>query len=345
MPKATSGRGGGIVVTEFNTEAVAPPERFALWEHFTAQSHMRNRLRSDDQGDFRARMRVADLGEIQVSILAYPHLEVLRTAELIVRSDPEVYQINYFLAGEGTLSLPVQDAALRCGDVVVMDSSRPFHGNVRSLPGNWSHLTVQCPRRLVPLPEKTVRDLLAVPISGRRGMGGVFTRWLTDLIARADEFTPADVPTLAQVTMDLLASLLGRCLDAEDAIGPEARRRALQGRIHDFIQQRLADPGLTPETIAAAHGISTRHLYTLFQEQGLTVAAWIRERRLERCRHDLADPTLLSRPVQGVATRWGFTDAAHFSRLFRAAYGVSPRDYRHAALHRRLHESASSAQR
>ncbi|GGQ13574.1 hypothetical protein GCM10010187_32420 [Actinomadura coerulea] len=42
---------------------------------------------------------------------------------------------------------------------------------------------------------------------------------------------------------------------------------------------------------------------SLFQEQGLTVAAWIRERRLERCRHDLADPRLLARPVQGVATR------------------------------------------
>lgn len=334
-----------MVVTEFSTEVVAPPERFALWEHFTAQSHMRNRLQSDDRGDFRAKMRVADLGEIQVSTLAYPRLEVVRTAKLIVQSDPEVYQINYLLAGEGTLSLPGRDTAMRVGDVVVMDSSRPFHANVHSLPGNWSHLTVQCPRRLVPLPEKTVRDLLAVPISGRRGMGGTFTRWLTDLVARADEFTPADIPTLAQVTMDLLASLLGHCLDAEDAISPEARRRALQGRIHDFIQQRLGDPDLTPETIAAAHGISTRHLYKLFQEQGLTVAAWIRERRLERCRHDLADPRLISRPVQGVATRWGFTDPAHFSRLFRAAYGVSPRDYRNDALNGRMHESASSAQR
>jgi AraC-like DNA-binding protein len=197
----------------------------------------------------------------------------------------------------------------------------------------------------VPLPEKTVRDLLAVPISGRGGMGGAFTRWLTDLIAHADEFAPPDVPTLGQVTMDLLASFLGHCLDAEDAISPEARRRALQARIHDFIQQRLADPGLTPETIAAAHGISTRHLYKLFEEQGLTVAAWIRERRLERCRHDLTDPRLLSRPVQGVAARWGFSDPAHFSRLFRAAYGVSPRSYRHDALRHRMHESASSAQK
>ncbi|MGW5265624.1 helix-turn-helix domain-containing protein [Microbispora sp. NPDC004025] len=89
--------------------------------------------------------------------------------------------------------------------------------------------------------------------------------------------------------------------------------------------------GLTPETIAAAHQISVRHLYTLFAEQGLTVAAWIRRCRLEQCHRDLADPRRRSLPIQSVAARWGFTDAATFSRAFRAAYGMSPRDHRDLA--------------
>jgi AraC-like DNA-binding protein len=58
------------------------------------------------------------------------------------------------------------------------------------------------------------------------------------------------------------------------------------------------------------------------------VAAWIRERRLERCRRDLLDPVLAERPVSAVAARWGLTDPAAFSRLFRAAYGVPPLEYR-----------------
>jgi AraC-like DNA-binding protein len=32
--------------------------------------------------------------------------------------------------------------------------------------------------------------------------------------------------------------------------------------------------------------------------------------------------------VSAVAARWGLTNAAHFSRAFRAAYGVSPVEYR-----------------
>jgi hypothetical protein len=49
---------------------------------------------------------------------------------------------------------------------------------------------------------------------------------------------------------------------------------------------------------------------------------------LERCRRDLLDPSLGDVPVSAIAARWGLTNAAHFSRAFRAAYGASPVEYR-----------------
>ena len=45
-----------------------------------------------------------------------------------------------------------------------------------------------------------------------------------------------------------------------------------------------------PERIAKAHFISTRYVHKLFQPEGTTVSAWIRSRRLEGARRDLADP-------------------------------------------------------
>ncbi|MFD4977396.1 helix-turn-helix transcriptional regulator [Streptomyces sp. NPDC058424] len=85
---------------------------------------------------------------------------------------------------------------------------------------------------------------------------------------------------------------------------------------------------MTPQTIADAHHISLRHLQQLFAENDTSPAAWIRHRRLERCCLDLADPHLNARPIQAIAARWGFTSPTHFSHLFRAAYGIPPRDYR-----------------
>jgi AraC-like DNA-binding protein len=81
----------------------------------------------------------------------------------------------------------------------------------------------------------------------------------------------------------------------------------------------------------AAHHVSIRYLHRLFETQQTTVADWIRRRRLDRCRRDLVDPALRDLPVNAIAARWGLLNAAHFSRTFRAAYGVPPVEYRRQA--------------
>ncbi|WP_344915745.1 hypothetical protein [Streptosporangium oxazolinicum] len=63
-------------MTDFTTEIVPAPERFALWGEVAAQSHVPNRQSSDNRDDFRAGIRVMDLGPLQASALAYPHLEI-----------------------------------------------------------------------------------------------------------------------------------------------------------------------------------------------------------------------------------------------------------------------------
>jgi AraC-like DNA-binding protein len=111
---------------------------------------------------------------------------------------------------------------------------------------------------------------------------------------------------------------------------PCARRDALLARIRAFIETHLGDPELTPAGVAAAHHISLRYLHRLFESQPHGVAGMIRELRLERCRRDLLDPAHADRTVAAIAARWGFASAAHFSRVFRAAHGLPPAEFRRA---------------
>jgi AraC-like DNA-binding protein len=123
--------------------------------------------------------------------------------------------------------------------------------------------------------------------------------------------------------------LLAASLKSEFRAGPQTLHAALFTRICATVEERLTDPELRPPMIAAAHGISLRTLHTIFAENGETVGGWIRRRRLERSRDELLRPNCVS--ITAMAFRWGFTDSAHFSRAFKAEYGLSPRDLRVAA--------------
>lgn len=100
-----------------------------------------------------------------------------------------------------------------------------------------------------------------------------------------------------------------------------------------MIEQSLGDPALGPERIAARLGVSLRQLYRLFEQQGESVGRYLLKRRLERAAEALISPSLASRSVTDIAYAHGFSDSAHFSRVFKKAHGLSPRAYRQSAGH------------
>ncbi|MFI7694662.1 AraC family transcriptional regulator [Nonomuraea sp. NPDC049655] len=287
-------------------------------------------IHSDEPGEPVLPGRVLELQGVQVAMLNHGPIQVRRPTSLIRQFDPEAYNINLFLAGDGGLSQAGRQAAMTAGQFVVLDTSRPYEGWRRCDRASAPHstLTLQIPRLMMPLPSNVADRLTAIAFDTRHGMGAVFARWVTGLVRDPGYFTHDDVSTLASVTTTLLAAALAPHANSALHDSSEARRRRLRFQIDDFIQRNLADPALGAEAVAAAAQISVRQLYELFAEYDRTPAAWIRHLRLERCRRDLADPRLRGYPVHTIAARWGFTDPTTFSRAFRAAYGVPPGYYR-----------------
>ena len=103
----------------------------------------------------------------------------------------------------------------------------------------------------------------------------------------------------------------------------------LRAEIEAFIERRLRDPDLDARQIAAAHYVSPRTLYRLFDSPGESVAGYIRRRRLDHCRREiLTRPDL---PLIAICQRWGMGDPKHFARKYRARYGESPQETRRQA--------------
>ncbi|MEU8380137.1 helix-turn-helix domain-containing protein [Streptosporangium sp. NPDC048865] len=319
-----------MMETVFRSQDLPASERFAWWHEMTTQALVPTVMRSDDEAEFPASLHLLDLGAVQLTRLSYPPLRSRRTPLMVRRSDPEMYSLSLTLRGTMAIDHHDRQAVATPRDLLLYDSSHPFHAHTTTDgTGNVEGMILQFPRALVSLPPDKLTRLTATRLSGAQGIGALLVNHLTALARHSSGYTTADTARLSTITVDLLAATCAHYLEAEAALPPQTHQQVLQARIHAFIQQHLGDGDLCAETIAAAHQISVRYLYKLFQEQGMSVAAWIRSRRLERCRRDLADPALASRPIHAIASRWGFVSNTHFSRIFRAAYGLSPADYRH----------------
>jgi len=178
-----------------------------------------------------------------------------------------------------------------------------------------------------------IRGAVGRVIPSEQGTSGFVAHLLRGLAAHGE--TNADhAIRLAQHVVGLIGLM---CLDVHD---DDAWRSTMLCEAVDYIEEHLGELDLTPDRIAAAQNISTRTLHRLFEREGMTLGAWIRIRRLEHCRAELVDPRHHSTSVSAIGARWGLWDAAHFSRLFKATFGASPRAYRQAVVdHREIEPS------
>jgi AraC-like DNA-binding protein len=162
-------------------------------------------------------------------------------------------------------------------------------------------------------------------IQGKSGLGATLFRLATSMYEEAEAMSVEEGIFALEAYLDIFA----RCITRPETVPTELGHCAqLRPRVEHFIETHLSEPTLSPALIAAAASISVRHLHRIFAAKGCTVREWIRERRLERCRTDLADPRLREQNITDIAFDWGFSDLAHFSRCFKQVFGVSPREFR-----------------
>ncbi|NKX50542.1 helix-turn-helix domain-containing protein, partial [Arthrobacter deserti] len=281
-------------------------------------------VHTDSAEGFSGRIRSRVLDELSIVEVTAGGHRVLRTPSLISASDRPYFKLNLQVHGHGLLVQDNREAALRPGDLAVYDTNRPY---TLGFGEEFRTLVLMFPHDALDLPAEAVAPLTTVRLPGDDGLGRMTSPFMVQLADNLDALSGSSGRRLAHNALDLIATMLESDLDARR--GPPAGGHGeLLTRIRHFNEAHLGNPDLSPADIAAAHYVSTRHLHNIFAASGTTVAGWTRTRRLEPCRRDLRDPILADRSVGAIAARWGFVDAAHFSRVFRSAFGEPPSTYR-----------------
>jgi len=130
----------------------------------------------------------------------------------------------------------------------------------------------------------------------------------------------------SQIASELVILAMSTACDS--ASGKTSLRAANLLRAKRIISKRMADPNLTAKQIARATGLSLSYLYELFHDdtEGSTIREYLKTKRLQRALELLTSPSSRTCSVTTAALESGFTSLSHFSRSFKDAFGVSPRE-------------------
>jgi AraC-like DNA-binding protein len=310
--------------------AVAP-RNFDDWRERICRTFVPLRAHCADNGrGFSGDVESTNLGAVILSEVTASCAVVERTARLIRQDDPELYKFGLLVSGECVIEQRGRQAHLRAGDFAIYDTSRPYR---ITFGDNFRMTIAMFPRSLVRLPAAQMADLTALRLAGDTGLGSLIAPLMRGLSTGVSDGRPVIAHHLGDAVVDLVTAAFAQQLQAPLDPATSTAQRKLLAQATTYIDDHLHDPDLSSKTIAEAHFVSVRLVQKAFEADGTSVSGLIRSRRLERCRRDLVDPGCRHLPIAYVGHRWGFPDPAYFSRVFRNAYGLSPREFRkvHAA--------------
>lgn len=274
------------------------------------------------------RLRTMGLGAARLTQLTFGPLESERTPKLIRQDDPELFHIALVRRGSQKMGIEQKRnfSRLHAGELVLYESSRPFC-TYSGGTGVTEILVLQFPKGLLRLPYSAADRLLARPFSVD-GPCRILARYLVALADDYPSLQRSETEGFGNIAIDLVTTSLA-VYSGREATG-QAAENVLILRLKHFINANLHDPELTPAVIADAHAISLRTLHRVFQRSSLTVSSYVRERRIDRGRRNLADPSMRHLGISAIGAGCGFSTAADFSRAFRKSVGMTPTEYRYA---------------
>ncbi|WP_237150988.1 helix-turn-helix domain-containing protein [Pseudomonas sp. ADAK13] len=204
-------------------------------------------------------------------------------------------------------------------DVVVLDLSQPAGFSMAQGEG----VSLLIPRTaLSPLLYDT-GQLHGLVLRRESASGVLLAQLLSSLMVVAPRLSLDEALRLTLPMLGMVAACLGRDV-ARTAAAPRSGPAHLGRRVRLYIEQNLQREDLSPGALAKELGVSRSQLYREFEKFG-GVRHYLLQRRLRRCLFALCDPGNATRRISDLAYDHGFADEAHFSRLFRKAFGLSPR--------------------
>ncbi|MCP3370622.1 helix-turn-helix domain-containing protein [Bradyrhizobium cajani] len=307
----------------YATTDISLQARRQYWQDVVSKTYFSLDLRFPSRNDFSASLGAWSMGPVAVSRniangLLYKrherHLQNEREESFLI-TVPELAEIRFEQDGK--------DVRCRPGAFVIERSHLPYEFSHHDPAALW----------VLKIPSAVLRERITRPerlatlqFDASRSVGALFVDTLRLAGERIGEMDEATRTMMGRHLVELLAM----AIEADDRVLTGHSSSVRNGhllRCEHFIRSRLDDMRLTPQMIADGCGISLRYLHQIFEGEGMTVCAYIRNQRLSMCDALLRDPNC-RKSISEIAYQGGFADQAQFSRNYRGRFGRTPSEAR-----------------
>lgn len=302
--------------------SVGPGDGFDHWHQVTCRNYSLTECRAIPDKDFHATVEVQAFGglifsNISSHVQGGAALAVQRRMADIRRDGREEFYFWVGRAGSTLLEQQGRVATLGPGDIALLDQARPFNlafGDVSAatmIIVDRSSLTAR-----LPWAEQAVVSRMPAQASWSR----LFVSLLDNCLEGAGQQPMPDMQRLSAHALDMWSSVAELALRGDADIAMRHGRKLQQ--VQAYLRAHLEDTELETAAIAKAMNMSPRTLGRLFAAIGTTPMRWLLEERLQAshealCRHRFTR-------VTDAAFAYGFCNLSHFSRAFKARFGMSP---------------------
>lgn len=310
------------------TTALPMPQGLSLWVSMLsgiAKTTVPLRSGSFDYPTFNGQVECAEVGRIKLcKINATPHRIVRHNASSPLGNN-STYKVIVQARGTSILEQSNGRAHLSPGEWSVYDSSKPYSVTNQT---EVEQYVILLPRDVLVSPRFQIETLLLQPFSARHGSG----RLACELVRSAmEEISMQQVQSSDHLADSVTLLFQQALLDRIGKSNCASRTELLRDKIKIYVQTHLCDPNLSIDRLARDLDCTKRTLHRVFAPEGHTISDLIWQMRLEASRRALSNEELAHQSITGIAYACGFSNSAHFSRAFKEAFGLSPREYRMGA--------------
>jgi AraC-like DNA-binding protein len=298
----------------FSTAGLRSHDVLPFWRDYVCKTYVPVEMSEIDEGKLLATGWTASFGQTMVTRIVSTPLSYERTRRNIKAADGGEYLLSLLTQGEMRFEQRDRSDRIGPGDLCLLDTAQPYRLHFSHA---YEGIHVKIPRRefdrRLPLAEKI--SALRVASEGRYArLAATMLRTTVELV---DDTSPRQ---LAPALIDLIALAFDETFS--DLSTDNSRYARIVSRAQEAISDHLLDPEFDLSTIPASIGVSSRTLSRAFAQQGLTPSKWMWTKRLDAA-HDMIR-LARGRSVSEVAMTCGFNDFSHFSRAFKAKFGISP---------------------